>query len=187
MFFWSQLTSFLLLSFGRNWLLFLLTFFWLTQKPDNMKDISGLFDCASTVVHCTHTHSDRVDSLLVDKWSQGKNWLFKFANIQCRAENEIRTSTHQLKTFLLFLYSVVPMGFFPMGNSGCFPQGNSGCFPQGKPGATVELPNLNQITSPVYAVLLCDHTTSCEAYSFTTDGYGIFNVRTILGAYHTHK
>ena len=34
----------------------------------------------------------------------------------------------------------------------------------------------------VYAVFLCDHTTGCEAYSFMTDGYGIFNVRTNLGA-----
>ena len=27
------------------------------------------------------------------------------------------------------------------------------------------------------AVFLCFHTTGCEAYSFTTDGYGIFNER----------
>ena len=42
------------------------------------------------------------------------------------------------------------------------------------------------MTSLVYAVLVCeytkdliykvfDYTTGCEAYSFTTDGYGIFN------------
>ena len=37
------------------------------------------------------------------------------------------------------------------------------------------------IPEPVYAVLLCDRTTGCEAYSFTTDGYGIFNVRTPFG------
>ena len=34
----------------------------------------------------------------------------------------------------------------------------------------------------MYAVFLCDPTTGCEAYSFTRDGYGIFNVRTNLSA-----
>ena len=38
-----------------------------------------------------------------------------------------------------------------------------------------------------YAVFLCDYTTSCEAYSFTTDEYGIFNVCTNVGACHTHE
>ena len=35
----------------------------------------------------------------------------------------------------------------------------------------------------MHAVFLCDHTIGCEAYSFsfTTDGYGIFNTRTNLG------
>ena len=33
----------------------------------------------------------------------------------------------------------------------------------------------------------CDYTTGCEAYSFTTDGYEIFNVRTNLGACSTHE
>ena len=33
----------------------------------------------------------------------------------------------------------------------------------------------------------CFHATGCEAYYFTTDGYGIFNVRTLLGACHTHE
>ena len=32
------------------------------------------------------------------------------------------------------------------------------------------------------AVFLCFHTTGCEAYSFTADGCGIFNVRMNLGA-----
>ena len=36
------------------------------------------------------------------------------------------------------------------------------------------------IISLVYAVFLCDHTTDCEAYSFTTYGYGIFNVDSML-------
>ena len=35
------------------------------------------------------------------------------------------------------------------------------------------------------AVFLCSHTTGCEAYSFATDRYGIFNVRTNLGACRT--
>ena len=33
----------------------------------------------------------------------------------------------------------------------------------------------------------CPHTIGCEAYSFTTDGYLIFNVRTHLGAWRAHK
>ena len=33
----------------------------------------------------------------------------------------------------------------------------------------------------------CFQNTDCEAYSFTTDGYGIFNVRTNVGACHTHE
>ena len=37
------------------------------------------------------------------------------------------------------------------------------------------------------AVFSCFHTTGCEAYSFTTDGYGIFNVRTNVGTYRTHE
>ena len=31
------------------------------------------------------------------------------------------------------------------------------------------------------------HTTGCEAYSFTTDGYGILNVYTNVGVCRTHK
>ena len=42
------------------------------------------------------------------------------------------------------------------------------------------------ITSLVYAVFLCVHITGCEA-SFTTDGYGIFNLHTHLGACCTHE
>ena len=34
---------------------------------------------------------------------------------------------------------------------------------------------------------LRDCTTGCEAHSFTTDGYGIFNGRTILGACGTQR
>ena len=33
----------------------------------------------------------------------------------------------------------------------------------------------------------CFHTTRCEAYSFTTDGYGIFNMRTSLGVCRTYE
>ena len=43
------------------------------------------------------------------------------------------------------------------------------------------------ITSLVFAVFLDDYTTGCEAYSFTTDGYGIFNVRKNVGACRTHE
>ena len=50
--------------------------------------------------------------------------------------------------------------------------------------ATFHLRRLNL----VYAVcLLCEHTTGCETYSFTTDGYGIFNLRTNSGACRTHE
>ena len=37
------------------------------------------------------------------------------------------------------------------------------------------------------AVFLCFYTSGCEVYSFTTDRFGIFNVRTNLGACRTHK
>ena len=43
------------------------------------------------------------------------------------------------------------------------------------------------MTSTVYEEFLCDHTTGCEAYSFTTDGYGIFNVHINLGACRMHE
>ena len=36
------------------------------------------------------------------------------------------------------------------------------------------------------AVFSCFHATDCEAHSFTNDGYGIFNVRTNVGACRTH-
>ena len=39
----------------------------------------------------------------------------------------------------------------------------------------------------VNEVCSCAHTTGCEAYSFATDAYGIFNVRTNWGACRTHK
>ena len=37
------------------------------------------------------------------------------------------------------------------------------------------------------AVFSWFHTTGCEAYSFTTDGYGIFNVRTNVRACRRHE
>ena len=37
------------------------------------------------------------------------------------------------------------------------------------------------------AEVSCLHTTGTEAYSFTTDGYGIFNVRANMGACRTHE
>ena len=38
-----------------------------------------------------------------------------------------------------------------------------------------------------YAVCSCaDHANGCKAYSFMTDGLGIFNMRTNLGACRTH-
>ena len=43
------------------------------------------------------------------------------------------------------------------------------------------------IPSLVHAVFVCDHTTDCGDFFFTTDGYGIFNVRKNLGACRTHE
>ena len=37
------------------------------------------------------------------------------------------------------------------------------------------------------ALFSCLHTTGCEAYSFTTDEYGIFNMHTNVGACRTHE
>ena len=40
----------------------------------------------------------------------------------------------------------------------------------------------------MHAVFSCVHISNCdEAYSFTTDGYGIFNMRTNLGAFRTQE
>ena len=39
----------------------------------------------------------------------------------------------------------------------------------------------------LYSVLSCFHTTGCEPYSFTTAGYGIFNLRTNFDACRTHE
>ena len=46
---------------------------------------------------------------------------------------------------------------------------------------------LPSVFSPLCAVFLCFYNTGCGAYSFTTDGYGIFNKRTHLGVCHTHE
>ena len=63
--------------------------------------------------------------------------------------------------------------------------GNSGCFPLGK--ASSQSTALPQLLLLLFLLLLCAllsclYTAGCEAYPFTTDGYGIFNVRTHLGA-----
>ena len=61
--------------------------------------------------------------------------------------------------------------------------GNWGSFPQGKRATTVRnypAPPLppHPPPRPLCAVVSCCHTTGCKAYTFTTDGYGSFNVRT---------
>ena len=48
------------------------------------------------------------------------------------------------------------------------------------------IPSLG-VSPSVCTVFLCEHTTRCEAYSFTADGYGIFNLRTHSGACCTHE
>ena len=65
--------------------------------------------------------------------------------------------------------------------------GHSGRFPRGKPAATECITHPKLITNLVYAVFVCDQNTGYEAYSFTTAGYGIFNVRTKLDACRTHE
>ena len=40
---------------------------------------------------------------------------------------------------------------------------------------------------PCVTMFSCFNTTGCEAYSFATDEYGIFNKRTNLGACRTHE
>ena len=62
---------------------------------------------------------------------------------------------------------------------------NSGCFPRGKRAAIVR--RYPDCFPFLCAVFSCFDTTGCEAYSFTTAGYGIFNVRTHLGACHAHS
>ena len=68
--------------------------------------------------------------------------------------------------------------------------GNSGCFSQGK-ASSHSTALYTQLFFLLFffflcAVFSCFHSTGCEAYSFTTDGYGIFNVRKNLGACRTH-
>ena len=55
--------------------------------------------------------------------------------------------------------------------------GNVHCFLQGKRAAILRLYPAGFF---MRAAVSCLHTTGCEAYSFTTDGYGIFNVRTCI-------
>ena len=72
------------------------------------------------------------------------------------------------------------MGNFPMGNWCRFPLRKARC------DSRSTQPSL--IPSLMYAIFWCDRTTGCEAYSFTADGYGIFNMCTInLGARCTHE
>ena len=67
-------------------------------------------------------------------------------------------------------------------------QNNSGCFPHEKANShSTALPSFFGLSLLLCAVCSCFHTTDCDAYSFTTDGYGIFNVRTHLGACRTHE
>ena len=71
--------------------------------------------------------------------------------------------------------------------------GNSSCFPRGKRTAIVRrYPAFSFfIFFFSFFIIMCNvscfHTTRCEAYSFTADGYWIFNVRTNLGPCSTHE
>ena len=67
-----------------------------------------------------------------------------------------------------------------------------GIFPAGKSGREKSQLRQSRATQPsfipnlVYAVFLCDPTTGYDAYSFTTDGCGIFKLLTDLGACLCH-
>ena len=63
--------------------------------------------------------------------------------------------------------------------------GNSDCFSRGKRAATVRC--LIHIFVFLCVAFWWLHTTGCGAYSFTTNGYGIINVRTNLGTCRKHK
>ena len=84
-------------------------------------------------------------------------------------------------------------GLFSPGSAGCFPQGRRAVFPGecglfslGKVSShSTALPSLSFY--PVCTVSSCFHTTVCDAYSFTTYGCGIFNMRTLLGVCRTHE
>ena len=67
--------------------------------------------------------------------------------------------------------------------------GNTVCFRRGKRAGrqSAALPSFFIILCFCVRTFSCFHTTVCEAYSFATDGYWIFNVRTHLGACRTHE
>ena len=81
--------------------------------------------------------------------------------------------------FVLFLF--LPF-FFPMGIF--FPWEIRGLFPRGKLAATESrYPTVMTYQPIVCAVILCVTTppaVGAASYSFTTDGYGIFNVRAFI-------
>ena len=62
-------------------------------------------------------------------------------------------------------------------------------FPWGKPAALKShYPTLINFLEPsACGIFVCGHTTGCEAYYFTTDGYGIFNMHTNVGAWCTYQ
>ena len=63
--------------------------------------------------------------------------------------------------------------------------GNSGYYPRGMRAAIVR--RYPASFFPLCAEFVCFRTTGCEDYSFTTDGYRIFNVRTHVGAFRIHE
>ena len=66
--------------------------------------------------------------------------------------------------------------------SQCNARGNSGCFfPLGKASShstALHISFFSFFFFPVWGVFLFLYYTGCEAYHFTTDGYGMFNVHT---------
>ena len=72
---------------------------------------------------------------------------------------------------------MVPMGIFPWEIRVALPEESQLRRPT--------ILNNHNLPLLVRAVFLCEHASGCEAYSFTTDGYGIFNARTNLPACRT--
>ena len=79
-----------------------------------------------------------------------------------------------LRLFVV-VYFVVPMGFFLMGNSGRLPRGKP-------PAIESRYPTLFKYYPSVCTVVLY-HTTGCEAYSFTTNGHGIFKYYLLIDVF----
>ena len=88
--------------------------------------------------------------------------------------DNVRRKFMRKRTLLVSFFSTLlfySMGIFPMGNSGGFSSKKATC-------DRVALPIRNYLLAKCALCFVCDQATGYEAYSFTTGGYGIVNVRT---------